>query len=76
MPIVVDLGLTLGGEMDRLLAGGGTVGDEVQEVLRLVSDAINVEDGRRMLVPVVVTYSKRRTKPTRTIQVSRWSRGV
>jgi len=71
-PIIVDLGLTRIAEVDALLASGGTLGEEVREALRLVGTRIDVDRGKRTLVPVVVTYSRRRTRPKRAIRVV-WS---
>jgi hypothetical protein len=75
-PIIVDLGQVSLGEEDRHFASGGAVADDVQEVLRLVSARINVDNGRRTLVPIVVTYSKRERKPGRVVRVSRLRDGV
>jgi hypothetical protein len=59
-PIVVDLGKTRNEDIGRLRIGGGRIADEVEEVMCAVRLTVDLDDGIRVLLPVVVVYSRER----------------
>ena len=59
-PIVVDLGRARDAPIDELAQGGGTLGEEVEEVMRHVRRQADPDNSNRIFLPVVVIYRRGR----------------
>jgi hypothetical protein len=57
-PIVVDLGKTRRADVDELRNCAGRLVEDVEQVMRLVRADLDAQDDKRILLPLVVIYSK------------------
>ncbi|HVV81890.1 MAG TPA: hypothetical protein VHE35_02380 [Kofleriaceae bacterium] len=61
-PIVVDLGRASRKKIRQLEAGGGPLVDEVADALAQVREQMGDDPRAQHLVPVVLVYSRKRSK--------------